>query len=92
MHAVVNGFYVCDLYAERIASLAGVTLGMRREASLAVATIGQALEQARGGVTKHAITQVDRLLSNAGIDVWKRLVHWIPHQIGTRWEVLVAMD
>jgi len=34
-------------------------------ASLAVAMIGQALAQARGLVTKHAIKQVDRLLSNA---------------------------
>jgi hypothetical protein len=35
-----------------------------------VAMIGQALAQARGLVTKHAIKQVDRLLSNSGIDVW----------------------
>ncbi len=39
-------------------------------ASLAVAMIGQALAQARGLATKHAIKQVDRLLSNNGIDVW----------------------
>jgi hypothetical protein len=36
--------------------------------------IGQALAQARGLVTKHAIKQVDRLLSNQGIDVWDLMV------------------
>ena len=47
-----------------------VPLGVMRAASLAVAMIGQALAQARGLVTKHAVKQVDRLMSNAGIDVW----------------------
>jgi hypothetical protein len=63
-----------------------------QSASLAVAMIGQALAQARGLVTKHAIKQVDRLLSNAGIDVWDSFARWIPHQIGTRQEIRVAVD
>ena len=61
-------------------------------ASLAVAMIGQALAQARGLVTKHAIKQVDRLLSNNGIDVWDSFARWVPHQIGERRDILVAMD
>jgi len=61
-------------------------------ASLAVAMIGQALAQARGLVTKHAVKQVDRLLSNSGIDVWDSFARWVPHQIGTRGHALVAMD
>jgi hypothetical protein len=59
-------------------------------ASLAVAMIGQA--QARGLVTKHAVKQVDRLLSNEGIDVWDCFARWVPYQIGERWNLLVAMD
>jgi hypothetical protein len=35
-----------------------------------VAMIGHALAQTRGLVTKHAVKQVDRLLSNNAIDVW----------------------
>lgn len=61
-------------------------------ASLAVAMIGQALAQARGLVTKHAVKQVDRLMSNAGIDVWDSFVRWVPQQVGTRPDILVAMD
>jgi hypothetical protein len=41
------------------------------------------------GVT---IKQVDRLLSNHGIDVWESFARWVPHQIGAHREVLVAMD
>ncbi len=65
----MSGVSGADLHAERIASLAGATLGVMHAASLAVAMIGQALAQARGLVTKHAIKQVDRMLSNNGIDV-----------------------
>ncbi len=41
-------------------------------ASLAVATIGQAVAQTRGLVTK----QADQLLSNAGVDVWYGFARW----------------
>jgi hypothetical protein len=50
------------------------------------------LAQARGLKTKHAIKQVDRLLSNDGIDVWDSFARWVPHQIGKRQDILVAMD
>src|SRR5919199_4370360 len=92
VRSFVGGVYGEDLHAKRIASLAGATLGVMAAASLAVAMIGQALAQARGLIAKHAIKQVDRLLSNNGIDVWESFARWVPHQIGARREVLVAMD
>jgi hypothetical protein len=61
-------------------------------ASLAVAMIGQALAQARGLVTKHAVKQVDRLMSNDGIDVWDSFARWVPQQVGAQRDILVAMD
>src|SRR3954468_258276 len=79
VRSFVGGVYGEDLHAKRIASLAGATLGVMQAASLAVAMIGQALAQARGLVTKHAIKQVDRLLSNHGIDVWESFARWVPH-------------
>jgi hypothetical protein len=54
--------------------------------------IGHALAQARGLATKHAVKQVDRLLSNNGIDVWDSFARWVPHQIAGRQDILVAMD
>ena len=60
--------------------------------SLAVNTIGQGLALARGLVTKHAIKQVDRLLSNQGIDIDAALRHWVPYVVGSRACINVAMD
>ena len=88
----IGALYGPDLHAKRVASLAGATLGVMTAASLAVALIGHALAQARGLITKHAVKQVDRLLSNNGIDVWDSFAHWVPHQIGGRPDILVAMD
>ena len=61
---------------------AGVTLGVMTGASLAVSMIGQALAQARGLATRHAVKQVARLLSNAGIDVSDSFARWVPQQVG----------
>lgn len=88
----IGGLYGHDLHAKRIDALASATLGVMAGASLAVAMIGQALAQARGLVTKHAVKQVDRLMSNAGIDVWDSFARWVPQQVGSRPDILVAMD
>src|SRR5580692_11979926 len=92
VRSFIGELYGQDLHAKRVGSLAGATLGTMTAASLAVALIGQALAQARGLVTKHAVKQVDRLLSNDGIDVWDSFARWVPHQIGGRQDILVAMD
>jgi hypothetical protein len=92
VRSFIGELYGADLHAKRVESLTGATLGVMQSASLAVAMIGQALAQARGLVTKHAVKQVDRLLSNSGIDVWDSFARWVPHQIGERRDILVAMD
>ena len=71
----IGGLYGPDLHAKRVDALAGATLGVMTGASLAVAMVGQAL--ARGLVTKHAVKQVDRLMSNTGIDVWDSFARWV---------------
>lgn len=88
----IGGLYGPDLHAKRVDALAGATLGVMTGASLAVAMIGQALAQARGLVTKHAVKQVDRLMSNTGIDVWDSFARWVPRQVDAQPDILVAMD
>jgi Transposase DDE domain len=88
----IGELYGPDLHAKRVDALACATLGVMAGASLAVAMIGQALAQARGLVTKHAVKQVDRLMSNQSIDVWDSFARWVPQQIGARQDILVAMD
>jgi hypothetical protein len=59
---------------------------------LAICTIGQGLAAARSLKPKHAIKQVDRLLSNPAINVDDILVRWVPFVIGARDTIVVAMD
>ena len=81
-----------DVHAMRVLSMANATLGVLSSASLAVHAIGQGLAHARGLITKHAVKQVDRLLSNAGIDVEGYFAYWVPYVIGSRQEIRVALD
>ncbi len=92
VHGFLDGLFDGDLHAKRVLSLANATLGVIKTASLAVNTIGQGLALARGLVTKHAIKQVDRLLSNQGIDIDAALRHWVPYVVGPRSSINVAMD
>ncbi len=92
VHRFLAGLFAGDLHAKRVLSLANATLGVLKTASLAVHTIGQGLALARGRMTKHAIKQVDRLLSNQGIDIDAALRHWVPFVVGPRSSINVAMD
>ncbi len=85
VHRSLVGLFDGDMHAKRVESLANAILGVVRTGSLAVSTIGHGLALARGLTTKHAIKQVDRLLSNEGIDIDAALRHWVvrggsPHQ------------
>ena len=88
----LTSLFGSDLHVKRVGSLANAVLGVMTSASLAVAVIGQALAQARGKSGKHAVKQVDRLLSNQGIDVWELFPLWIKEAIGSGRDLLVAMD
>jgi hypothetical protein len=92
VYRFLAGLFEGDLHAKRVLSLANATLGVIRTASLAVHTIGHGLALARGLLSKHAIKQVDRLLSNPGIDIDAVLRHWVPFVVGSRSCINVAMD
>jgi len=81
-----------DIHTKRIASLANATLGVMTGASLGVAVIGKSLAQARGLLPKHAVKQVDRLLSNPRIEAWDVFATWVPEMVGPRKDIVVAMD
>src|SRR3954453_12202685 len=81
-----------DIHTKRVDSLANATLGVMTGASLGVAIIGKSLAQARGLLPKHAVKQVDRLLSNPGIEAWDIFASWVPEMVGPRTDIVVAMD
>lgn len=88
----LEGLFGEELHAKRVLSLSLATLGVIHAASLSVYAIGQAVALARGTHGKHGVKQVDRLLSNSGIPVWKLLALWVPYVLGQRTEALVALD
>ena len=79
-----------DIHTKRVDSLANATLGVMTGVSLGVALIGKSLAQARGLLPKHAVKQVDRLLSNRRLEAV--FATWVPEMVGARTDVVVAMD
>jgi len=91
VHRSLVGLFDGDMHAKRIASLANATLGVVKTGSLRSAR-GHGLALARGLTSKHAIKQVDRLLSNERIDIDAALCHWVRYVVGPRTSINVAMD
>lgn len=81
-----------DYHAKRVASLTDATLGVLQSNSLGIHAVGHGLAYARGLTDKHAIKQVDRMLSNAGIDLWNLFDLWVAAIVGERKEIIVALD
>jgi len=92
VHDFVSSIFDYDLHAKRVASLANATVGALQGARLAVGAIGRALAVAKDLDPKHAIKQVDRFFSNTGVDVWALFASWVPYVVGSRSEILVAID
>ena len=81
-----------DTHALRVLSLSNGVLGVLHSAALGVHAIGRGLAAARGLDVKHAVKQVDRLLSNRGVDVWHWFSHWVPFVVADRTRIVVALD
>lgn len=81
-----------DLHARRVLSLSNATTGALYSGALGVQAIGLGLAEAEGLNSKHAIKQVDRLLSNQGLDVWEIFESWVPFVLAERKEAVVALD
>ena len=88
----ISQMYEGDLHAKRVLSLSNATLGVLTGASLAIHAVGQGLAQAMGKLSKHGVKQVDRLLSNEGIDVERFFGYWVAYMVGARPEIVVALD
>lgn len=92
VHSFLESLFEEDLHAKRILSLSYAVLGVIHAASLGVHTIGKALAWARGTRGKHGVKQVDRMLSNQGINVWELFALWVPYVLGQRDKAVVALD
>lgn len=92
VHEFLAGLFEADVHAQRVFSLATGVVGVMHAAAASIHAIGIGLAAATGRETKHAIKQVDRLLSNRGVKVWDLFEPWVRFVLGDRDEAVVALD
>jgi len=81
-----------DMHAKRVLSLANGVTGVIEAASLGIHAIGRGLAMAMGLDVKHAIKQVDRLLSNPGFDMEAIMGVWLRKNLAGLERAVVALD
>jgi hypothetical protein len=81
-----------EVHAQRLASLTDGVDGVLHAASLGVRAIGQGLAVAQGLAPRHAIKQVDRLLSNPKLSMEQVFGCWVSFVVGERREIVVNFD
>jgi hypothetical protein len=81
-----------SMHAKRILSVTSAVVGVVNAASLSIHAIGAGLAHASGLNAKHAIKQVDRLLSNSAVTVWALFAYWVPYVVAASQEIVVALD
>lgn len=81
-----------DWHVATLRSVSLGTLGVLHAVSLCIHVIGRAAAWARDKDPKHAVKQIDRLLSNENVSIWAFAKAWVRFVVGPRPEVLVALD
>lgn len=81
-----------EIHAQRVLSLTDGVDGVLHAATLGIRAIGQGLAAAQGLAPKHAVKQVDRLLSNPALSLEALLSCWVEFVVGRRAEIFVNFD
>ena len=88
----IDALFGMDMHAARLESLGNGVAGVLSAAVLSIHAIGHAYAVLGGTKSKSGIKQIDRLLSNPGIDVEVLQKRWAEFVIGARKQIVVAMD
>lgn len=89
---IIGNIFGDSMHQKRQESVANAVLGVISSASLIVHRIGLGLGHAKKLLGKHAVKQVDRLLSNDKLELSNCFRYTVPYVIGSRQEIVVAMD
>jgi len=81
-----------DVHARRVLSLANGVAGVLSAAALSIHAIGQGYAALAEITPKSAVKQVDRMLSNGGIDLGVVLPLWVQFVVGDSGRAIVALD
>jgi Transposase DDE domain len=88
----VEGIFGEEIHAKRVESLIDGVDGVLHAATLGIRAIGQGLAVAQGLAPKHAIKQVDRLLSNAKLGMERVFRCWVSFVVAKRAAIFVNFD
>jgi len=89
---MIDSIFEDVLHAKRAQSLANGVIGAMEAREAAIAAIGVAYAEVAEIKPRHGVKQVDRYLSNKGIDVEALTPTWAAFVIGSRREVVLAID
>jgi len=89
---IVGTIFGRSQHKKRIQSIARASLGIIASGSLIIHCIGRGMAHALNLIDKHAIKQVDRLLSNNNFVVWDAFSQWVPFLVGGRKKIKVTLD
>ena len=92
VYKIVSSVLGGSEHAKRIISVSNAALGIIVSGSLIIHRIGRGLASALNLSDKHAVKQVDRLLSNSKLKVSNIADKWVPFVIGARKEIKITMD
>lgn len=85
-------FAETDMHAKRVESLANGVAGVLNAAMLTIHAIGQAYAAMAHIEASSGVKQLDRLLSNVGVNLDVLFPAWIRFVVGVRTELIVALD
>lgn len=85
-------FEEANVHAKRIESLGNGVAGVLNAAMLTIHAIGQAYAAMAYIEASSGVKQLDRFLSNVGVDLAKLFPAWIRFVIGDRTELTIALD
>lgn len=92
VHKITRSVLGDSEHSKRITSIANASLGIIASGSLIIHRIGRGLASVLNLSDKHAVKQVDRLLSNSKLKLSNTAKKWVPFVIGARKEIKITMD
>lgn len=92
VHSITKAIFGKSEHAKRLVSMSNAALGIISSGSLIIHNIGRGLAEELNLSDKHAIKQVDRLLSNDKLDILRTDAKWISFVIGGRKDIKITMD
>lgn len=81
-----------DLHAKRLESLTNYAIAAMEAPRAAIHAIGTAYAEVAEIKPRHGVKQIDRFLSNEGINVDQLTPAWAKFVIGSRPEIIIALD